>query len=271
MQGWTQINFFATDFFQDPAVARNGGNAVRFLVASYSHWTKPLKSHADAAAVKFYVVSPTQRPPTGNNALILDVTMRMCGGEPISSNTSDVRAYRVEVSRLEAEGGSLLRSNALHAAVANNNVTIVKCIIDTDPSTVNSKDRAGCTPLMIAAARAAGMSTNSGIPREQPIIDLLLTACAQKDTVDHRGMTAYGNLKQQLKEYDQMMSAMMGMATGFGAVVAGLSHLEAKLMPSSGPTAGIVSGGTSGEVCIIDYKDEDGEDHYENDMNDDDY
>ena len=261
--------FLRNGFFQDPAVARNGGNAVRFLVASYSHWTKPLKSHADAAAVKFYVIPPTQRPPTGNDALILDVTIRMCGGELISSNTSDVGAYRMKVSRLEAEGGSLLRSNALHAAVANNSVTIVKCIIDMDPSTANSKDRAGCTPLMIAAARAAGMSTNSGIPREQPIIDLLLTTGAHKDTVDHRGMTAYGNLKQQLKEYDQMMSAMMGIATGSGAVVPGLSHLEAKLMPSGGPTAGDVSGGTSGEVGIIDYKDEDGEDHYEGD--DDDY
>ena len=263
--------FLRNGFFQDPAVARNGGNAVRFLVASYSHWTKPLTSQADAAAVKFYAVPPAQRPPTGQDALILDVTIRMCGGEPSNSNTSpDVRAaYRMEVSRLEAEGGSLLQSNALHAAVANNSVTIVKCIIDMDPSTVNSKDRAGCTPLMIAAARAAGMSSKSGIPREQPIIDLLLTTGADKDTVDHRGMTAYGNLKQQLKEYAQMMSAMMGMATGSGAVVPGLSYLEAKLMPSGGPTVGDVSGGTSGEAGIIDYKDEDGEDHYEDD--DDDY
>jgi hypothetical protein len=66
-----------------------------------------------------------------------------------------------------------------------------------------------------------------------------------------------------------MMSAMMGMATGSGAVVPGPSYLEAELMPSGGPTAGDVSGGTSGEVGIIDYKDEDGEDHYEDD--DDDY
>ncbi|MGK3739698.1 MAG: hypothetical protein ACI90V_006545 [Bacillariaceae sp.] len=126
--------------------------------------------------------------------------------------------------------------------------------------------------MTIAAARAAGMSTKSGIPREHPVIDLLLTAGTQKDAVDHRGMTAYGNLKQQLKEYDQMMSAMMGMATGglnSGAAVPGLSHLETKLMPSGGPTAGDISGGSSGEVGIIDYKDVDGKDHYEDD--DDDY
>jgi len=174
----------------------------------------------------------------------------------------NIREYRKEVSQLVSEGGSLVRSNALHAAVANQNINMTTCILDMDPWTLDAKDHTDATPLMIAAVRAAGQSTNNGLPMDQPIIDLLLTAGAQREAVNRQGMTAYGCLKNQMISYAQMMSAMMGNATSSSVQdsrdVPGLLQLENKLMPASGPTAADLSG--SSADGIIDYNAEDGND-----------
>ena len=269
--------FLRNGFFQDAAVARQGGNAARFLVAACGHWTQPLKSHADAAAVQFYVAPPTPRPPTGKDAEILEVTKRICrenmmsgvssmmiGLQPLTRDGAvdmdRVSAYRTEVSRLVAEGGSLGRSNALHAACANRDPALVRCILEMDPTTLESRDISNCTPLMIAAATAAGMSNINGMPRDQPVIDLLIARGAQKGAVDLDGMTAYGTLKSMVEEYGQAMNAMMGRAVQTGPrTMPGLAELEAKLMPPGGPTAADRSGGASAESGFIDYKEEDAE------------
>ena len=275
--------FLRNGFFQDVAVARQGGNAARFLVAAYGHWTEPLKSHADAAAVQFHVAPRTPRPPVGKDAEILEVTKRVCSEAVVSSmmiglqsptrdgsaDRDRASAYRTETSRLVAEGGSLARSNALHAACANNDPAIVRCILDMDPTTLESRDPSNSTPLMIAAVTAAGMSNINGMPRDQPVIDLLIGRGAQKGAVNLDGMTAYGTLKSTVEEYGMAMNAMMGRAAQAGPrTMPGLAALEAKLIPPGGPTAADRSGGATAESGFIDYKEEEAEydreygDHY---------
>jgi len=277
--------FLRNGFFQDIAVARQEGNAARFLVAAYGHWIEPLKSHADAVAVQFYVAPRTPRPPVGKDAEILEVTKRMCSSRmagvssmmiglhpPTRDGAADrdrASAYQTEIARLVAEGGSLARSNALHAACANKDPAIVRCILNMDPTTLESRDPSNSTPLMIAAATAAGMSNIDGMPRDQPVIDELIGRGAQKGAVNLDGMTAYGTLKSMVEEYGMAMNAMMGRAVQTGPrTMPGLAELEAKLIPPGGPTAADRSGGASAQSGFIDYKEEDAEfdreygDHY---------
>lgn len=263
--------FLRNGFFQDAAVAGMGGNAARFVVASYGQWNRPqLLSHAEAAAVRFYVPPPSSRPPTGKDAVILQLTKRTCMENSNAAAMAEMghapppreefAAYQVEVRRLMAEGGSLSRSNALHAACANNVPSLVACILELDPSALEARDESGSTPLMLAAMSAAGRSNINGIPRDQPVIDRLLVAGAQRGAMDPKGMTAYGVLKRQVAEFDIMMSAMCGRATGGQTgVKPGLRELEAKLMPSGGATAADLSGGQGAEAGFVDYREEDAE------------
>lgn len=274
--------FLRNGFIQDIGLAKQGGNAPRFLVAAYGHWEQPLKSHAEAAVVQFYVAPPTPRPPTGKDAEILEVTKRMCsensmrgvssmmiGLQPpaVDDSADRASAFRSEVNHLIGEGGSLARSNALHAACANKDPAIVRCILQMDPSCIEARDMNNSTPLMIAAATAAGMANKNGIPRDQPVIDLLLAAGAQKGATDPNGMTAYGTLESMHADYDEMMQAMMGRAVQTGPQsTPGLAELQAKLMPPGGPTVADRTRGEGAEAGFIDFKDEDAE--YDRDYGD---
>jgi hypothetical protein len=273
--------FLRNGFIQDAAVAKNGGNAPRFLVAAYEHWKQPLKSHAEAAAVQFYVAPPECRPPTGKDAEILAVAKRMCSegatqglsssmiglGSPVVDNSADrASAFRSEIDPLIRQGGSLARSNALHAACANRDVAIARCILQLDPSCLEARDVSSSTPLMVAAAAAAGSSNVNGIP-SQPVIDLLLAAGAQKGAVDPTGLTAYGTLRYMHDQYSQAIQAMTGRPVlGASHAKPGLAELYAKLMPPGGPTAADRTGGKSADAGYVDYGEEDAE--YDRDYGD---
>lgn len=266
--------FLRNGFVQDRAVARQGGNASRFIVAAYEHWKQPLKSHDEVEAVQFYVAPADPRPPTGKDDEILAATKRICsessmmglssrmiGLQPQVVDDSADRAslYRTEVTRLMREGGCLARSYALHAACANRDAAIVRCILQLDPSCLETRDISNSTPLIIAAAAAAGSGNKDGIPR-QPVIDLLIAAGAQKGATDSKGMTAYGTLKSMDDRYGQMMQALMGgPVRGGSGNTPGLAELEAKLMPPNGPTAADRSGGEGEESGFVDYADQDAE------------
>jgi len=258
--------FIRNGFYQDVAVASMGGYASKkILVAARDHWESPLSSHVTASSVEFYVGPPDVRPPTGKDDAILQLTEKKCNDYTYSSGNVIDRArsdeYIEECSRLVQEGGSLSRSHALHAACALNDPTIVQCIIDMDPSTIESRDVNNTTPLMMAAVAAAGRSTNQGYSSAQPVIDILLAANADKSAVTTNGQTACGMFKSQREGYSQMMQAMMGRPVQSNSrLVPGLAQLEAKLMPPGGPTAADQSGGDSAEPGLINYGDEDMDD-----------
>ena len=266
--------FLRNGFIQDATVAKKGGNAPRFLVAAYEHWKQPLKSHAEAEAVQFYVAPPERRPPTGKDAEILEVTKRICSenmmqgvssamiGLPrpaVNDSADRAFAFRTKVTRLIQQGGSLARSNALHAACANRDAAIARCILQLDPSCLEARDIENSTPLIVAAAAAAGSANINGIP-SQPVIDVLLAAGAQKGAVDSDGLTAYGTLKSMHDKYGQAMQAMMGRPVSGGSrTTPGLAALEAKLMPPGGPTAADRAGGEGADAGYVDYGEEDAE------------
>ena len=237
--------FLRNGFIQDATVAKNN---PRFLVAAYEHWKQPLKSHAEVQAIQFYIEPKIQRP-TGKDAEILEVTRRMCSGLGAS-------AFRTEVTPLIRAGGSLARSHALHAACANKDVEIARCILQLDPSCLEVRDEGDSTPLMVAAAIAPGSATSQGIPN-QPVIDLLLAAGAQKGAVNsNTGMTAYGTLKYEHYQSSIAIQAMTGMPVlGGSPNTPGLAELEAKLMPPGGPTIADRTGGKSKRPGIIHYDD----------------
>eukprot|EP00579_Thalassiosira_antarctica_P000891 CAMPEP_0201876714 /NCGR_PEP_ID=MMETSP0902-20130614/8328_1 /ASSEMBLY_ACC=CAM_ASM_000551 /TAXON_ID=420261 /ORGANISM="Thalassiosira antarctica, Strain CCMP982" /LENGTH=466 /DNA_ID=CAMNT_0048404017 /DNA_START=38 /DNA_END=1436 /DNA_ORIENTATION=+ len=255
--------FIRNGFYQDPAVASQGGNSDGFLVAAHGHFNRPLKSHSEAAAVQFYIAPPAIRPPLGKDAEILELTKRMCREENDATAANGRSfAYRADVSRLIREGGSLLRSNALHAACAINDSSIVRCILQMDPMTLEARDTHNATPLMIAAATAAGKSNINGFPRDQPVIDILVAAGARKGAVDSKNLTAYGTFKSYQKDYSQMMQALTGrpVQSESSRVIPGLAELESKLMPprAGGPgTVADQTGGDSSEPGFINYKEED--------------
>jgi len=262
--------FLRNGFFQDPAIARQGED--KYLVASYGHWSRATLSHTEAAAINFYVPPPKPPAPSGKDADILQTVIKACTKFRHQPPTSDqLGELRAEVSRLVSAGGSLFRSHAIHAASANNVNQVVRFCLEQDPSVVNSLDQYCTTPLMAAAARAAGRSTINGID-ETIVIDTLLSAGADKNLQDTLGLTAYGHFKRQMKQYDIMMSAMMGQSSSTARALHPTElGIEQKLLPVGGPTASDLSGGEGAESGFMDYGDQEYDDMIEGDEDYGDY
>lgn len=269
------IPFLRNGFFQDVAIARQGNE--RFVVASHSHWTRPLLSEPQAAEIQFYVSPPKPPTPMGKDAEILQAVISASGefhssqALPVSqlmisgpgmvnealsmSRANTISRLRNDISNLVSDGGSIAQSHAIHAACANNAKPVLDLLLQLDRTIVNSLDQHSLTPLMIAAESAAGRSTNQGIPETQ-VIDTLLAAGADKQKQDLFGMTAYGHFKSKTAGYAEMMNAMMGKSSMTNnRVPVHSSHLivEQKLIPPSGPTCSDVSGGQGEDAGFMDY------------------
>lgn len=264
--------FIRNGFYQEAAVAGLGGNSPRILVACSTSMNRPLKSHTEAASVQFHVAPPDTRPPVGKDAEILELTKKCCQdcsddvgslpGRPVMNgaiNPGRASSYQAKVSRLIQEGGSLKRSNALHAAAALNDSSIVRTILQMDPTTLESWDVNNVTPLIMAASAAAGRRNKCGFAADQPVIDALLAAGANRGATDSKGLTAYGTFLSSHKDYTQMMQALTGnpVQSSNSSSIPGYAGLEARLMPPGGPTRADKTGGDSAEPGFINYKEED--------------
>jgi len=264
-------SFLRNGFFQDPAIARQGED--RFLVASHGHWKEPLLSHAEAEAIQFYIPPPKPPAPMGKDMEILKAVIALSSKYRHSESPmphSEVTALRNEITRLIHAGGSLFRSHAIHAACANNDEIVLDCLLQMDPTIIDSLDKENCTPLMIAAEEAAGRNSINGIP-ETNLIDSLLAAGANKQTEDPFGLTAYGHFKKMTKGYEEMMNALMGKSSMTSRAHPTHLMVERKLLPPLGPTTADLSCGQGAESGFVDYSQEDREhdasmfedDHYE--------
>jgi hypothetical protein len=205
--------FLRNGFFQDPALVHSGGDSnARILVTSWGHMSQPLKTHEQALSVTFRPLPPQI---TGNDARILDAVKNGCSGVLFSERDVDENQLQNlvhEISSYRSAGGSILRSNALHAAVANNSLKIVTWLLEQEPAAMDSMDSTTqSTPLMVAAATAAGRFSIRGIP-DSLVMDKLLASGANKGLLDQKGMTAFGRFKRSTSGYNDMMltSAMIG-------------------------------------------------------------
>jgi hypothetical protein len=259
--------FLRNGFFQDPAIAREGGSAARILVASHGQWSALLKSHEEATAVQFCIPTPMPPAPTGNDAELFSFLKTECSKFYDSQPTPQDRSrIRTEVQRLISLGGAIFKSHGLHVACANNVLDMVKLLLELaaesgggDADAVNGYDRLNFTPLMVAAGSAAGRKNIDGI-REVDIIDYLLAAGAKTSLQDSDGMTAYGHFKKKTADYAQMMQAMMGRSSEQQSSSHGSVHvLERKLLPPGGPTAADLTGGEGPSSGFVDYSQEDKE------------
>ena len=139
-----------------------------------------------------------------------------------------------------------------------------------DPLTIETRDVNNAIPLIMAAATAAGKSNIDGFPLDQPILDMLIAAGANKDAVGAKGLTAYGTFQKYDKHYCQMLSAMMGTPVrDKSKVLPGLSELKAVLFPSGGPTAADLNGGKSAELGFVEYSNEDSDYEYDSEYEED--
>jgi hypothetical protein len=250
--------FLRNGFFQDPATI-GSSDSGKFLVASYVHWQHPIKSHEQATAIQFIEPPTKPPPPSGKDIEIQNLVKTTCSrvyGNDLSAD--DLAKLTLQVNALVRQGGSVLRSHALHCACANNSLMVVAMILGMEPTAVDAKDIYEATPLMVAANQIAGRRTNAGLP-ETRVIDTLLQAGARKDLQDSNGLTAYGYFKRSTKEYAIMMQSMTGRS------LAGVGHVsdpatrafEAKLLPPGGPTAADLVGGET--VGFVQYSDSDGD------------
>mmetsp|Transcript_6809 Transcript_6809/g.15880 ORF Transcript_6809/g.15880 Transcript_6809/m.15880 type:complete len:154 (-) Transcript_6809:51-512(-) len=131
---------------------------------------------------------------------------------------------------------------------------MVEYISRKDPSTLESRDETSSTPLIIAAASTAATGKLTSNASNDPAIDLLPAFGARKDTVNSKGMTAYGTLLQMHNQFNEMLQAMMGMpARGASSNTPGLS----RLMPPGGPTTADRTEGQGAEEGFVDYSEED--------------
>ena len=109
-------------------------------------------------------------------------------------NETRASAYKTVMSHYIRQGGSLVRSIALHVAIANNDASVAQCIIEMDPLTLAGRNQGNQTPLMTAAIVAAKSCNVEGYPRDPSIIDILIAAGADTSAIDSSGKTAYGCL-----------------------------------------------------------------------------
>jgi hypothetical protein len=163
--------------------------------------------------------------------------------------------YKTAVMLPIQQGGSLARATALHVACGRNDPSMVQCILQLDPSTLSSRDQDNVTPLMVAAISAAGRKNNMGFSLDQPVIDILLAAGADKNATNSDGLTAYGLFQSTLNEFTRMMRALCGQQPA-NTFIPGYAELQAKLKPSTGPTLADLTGGDSGKPGLIHYDDE---------------
>jgi hypothetical protein len=162
--------------------------------------------------------------------------------------------YRRNVQVLIEEGGSLCRSNALHAACALNNSHLVTCILSMDHTTLESRDANDFTPLMVAAEVMSGRSNaHSGFPTDHEVIDILLANGADKDAVKRDGMTAYGTFVNSHRKYTESIFAMMGQQIPAYDTTPGYEAVAEKLMPTRGATRADITGGASEDAGLISY------------------
>jgi Ankyrin repeats (3 copies) len=292
--------FLRNCFFQDPALARNGGSDARILVASCAHMSQPLKTHEQALSVTF---SPLPPQITGNDAQILDAVKNGCSGVLFSNQDVDANQLQNlvrEINSYRSAGGSILRSNALHAAVSNNSLQVVTWLLEQEPTAVNSRDSSQSTPLMVAAASAFGRSSIRGIP-DTLVMDKLLASGADKSAQDDLGMTAFGRFKSTTSGFSAMVGAVIGQHAlpvfnsramlgdilgpgagmgGAGAATAGggagitsfltCQDVEMKLCPPGGPSRGDLSGGIAAQSGLVDYTEQDRQNDREMGIYDDD-
>jgi hypothetical protein len=251
--------FLRNGFFQDPAIARDGGSAAQIIVASHGHWREPLKTHGDATAVQFCIPRAMPSAPTGKDAELFSFLKTECSqchdSQPLPQERNRIRT---DVQRLVTLGGSISKSHALHVACANNVLDVVKLLLELEPTAVNGYDRMNLTPLMVAADSAAGRKTITGI-REVDIVNYLLANGAQTSLQDSDGMTAYGHFKKKTAEFALMMQAMMGRTTKQSALHSSVVALERKLLPPGGPTTADLCGGEGSSSGFVDYSQEDRE------------
>ena len=250
--------FLRNGFYQDLPTAQRGGffgTSKRILVSAPSEWAKPLGSHAEAAAVEFHEPEPDPRPPMGVDGEMLELTKKACSSWAGGCSTGEkLDNYRSEVTRLIGRGGSLARSCALHAASCSDDPQAVSLIIGLDPSTVNTSDVYGSTPLMGAAEIIAGKCNNAGFPANHAVLDKLLAAGADRNTTDPSGRTALGYFLGRHRELSKMMQAMLGQP-GYHAdesALPGYLAIKRKLMPDGGATA--ADEGDTAEEGFINYK-----------------
>lgn len=255
--------FLRNGFFQDPAII---GGSCQILVATYDDWQQPLKSHEQATAIQFVEPPSKPPPPSGKDMEIQNLVKYACSKSyGIDLNADELAKLTLEVNALVRQGGSVIRSHALHCACANNSLMAVTMILGMEPTAVNAKDTFETTPLMVAANKVAGGHTRAGLP-ETRVVDTLLKAGALKDLQDPDGLTAYGHFKRSTKQYAIMMQSVTGRSlAGFGHNTSDPATLafEAKLLPPGGPTAAdLVGGETDGFVQYSDdgFDDDDDDD-----------
>ena len=242
--------FLRNGFVQDPALAKTSGTNARILVASSYMWDQPLTTHDQAAATQFYEPPPV---PAKQDSQIRDLVEKAMEHE---LSTAELSRLVTDINGLVAAGGSLERSRAFHVACANNSIKVVTMLLAKEPALINARDELELTPLMIAAANAAGRVTSNGLG-ETEVIQMLLSSGADKNLQDARGMTAYGHFKQSLASYADMIMAMTGRIVPTACGGSGQTSLEARLTPVGGPTPSDVSGGKGAGTGFVDYTEED--------------
>jgi hypothetical protein len=248
--------FLRNGFFQDPALVRKGED--RLLVATYGQWTKPLLSHDEVSGIKLLAVAPNPAEPRGKDADIKFAIERQ-----ISRSLPPRPDFCQELETLLRQGGSLARSSAMHIACGHNAVEFVQYFMRLDRTIHSARDDANVTPLMVAAACAAGRQALGGISETQ-VIDMLLAAGARKDDVDSQNLTAYGHFRKAISEFQTMLTAMCGapLLPGHGQYGqhSPVTAVFTKLMPPGGPTAADWTGGvTMVDEGFMDYTEDDRE------------
>lgn len=250
--------FLRNGFFQDPAIAKDSEANSRILVASVGHFSAPLKSHAEAAAIRFYIPEALPAEPTGKDGELHEYVMTTCAHWDYTNPKPPIRQ---DVQALLCAGASVSRSFALHVACANNTFEMVQLLVQLERAAINSYDNLQCTPLMLAAESAAGRSTMMhGIP-ETRVIDYLLKQGADRNLPDKSsGMTAYGHFKSRRAQLRIMMQAMTGNPLNTAAAELHPTEqvIETRLMPPRGPTRADTNGGKP--EGIIDYSADDDDD-----------
>lgn len=272
--------FLRNGFFQDPALIRttspiqDAPDNSRILVASYGDWNRPgviPRSQLEVSTIRILSLpQPSDTKMSVKDAEIMQQFEQVCSTQNEShllnmgaimlgleryeprrdeTTTDQLKALRLIVRRLVAEGGSIAHSTALHVACRYNKIKVVGLLLDIATESNNKsailscKNHLGLTPLMVAARSAAGRLSRTGID-DTLVLDQLLSAGSDKSTTDSIGMTAYGYFRKSSKTHIDITDAHCR-----GTLIA----LESKLCPLARPTMVDLADGKGPGTGLVDY------------------
>ncbi|KAJ1457021.1 hypothetical protein M885DRAFT_516652 [Pelagophyceae sp. CCMP2097] len=224
--------FLRVGFQQADEVLRDG--KTPYLFASPSALLQTPLGHDAATALVLAKPPAPAEPPTGADLELREYCAAQFGRGAYGGTAGVDADFVAKVGGLVNRGASVVRSNVLHCAAAQDASDHFELLLALGgPGAIDGPDANGYTPLMVAAGLSAGKG-GSQVPPSTKTLVKLLERGANKAPISINGKTALGIFWESVRGSNDYYKT-------FGIVYkydreGFITAVEALLRPPNGPT-----------------------------------